>query len=137
MPFILPLDTHVFIMFLSYLFDQSLSYSTILNYAGAINYHSKSSSLPDYSDSFIVKKFMKSLRNLSPRAASLLPITHDMLESLILSVDRVIQSEYERKLVNAMYITMYVCCLRIGEVAYQVMRSTLYSYDKLGFHKVW
>ncbi len=55
-PFILPLDTHVFIMFLSYLFDQSLSYSTILYYVGAINYHLKLRSLPDYSDSIIVMK---------------------------------------------------------------------------------
>ncbi len=52
-PFVLPLDTHMVIMFLSYLFDQGKRYSTLLNYLAGINHNLKMRGMPDCSSSFM------------------------------------------------------------------------------------
>ncbi len=63
LPFQLPLDTQIIIMFLSYLYDQGLTYSTILSYVVAINHNLKIRSYQGCSDSFLVQKFMRGAKN--------------------------------------------------------------------------
>ncbi len=136
MPFEPPIETHVVIMFLAYLFDQCKKYCTLLNYLVAINYQFKIRSLPYCNNSFVIKTFLEGAKNLSPQSAALLSITIPMLQRLIFSVEKIITSNYDKKLLKAMFATMYFSCLRIGEVAFSGHGDHIIQIGQVTINKV-
>ncbi len=84
-PFQLPIDIHVLIMFLSYLFEQGKGYSTILGYLSGVGYH---------------MKFEGSIRHLVSQVVGLLPINMPILVRLnrVVSLSVIISCSYEKKL---------------------------------------
>jgi hypothetical protein len=111
--FDLPLDKHVILLFLAHLFDTGKKYSTILGYLSALNYNLKMRSFSGCSNSFVISKFLVGIKNLSPPAAALLPISKEILGKLVGTLG----SQYEGKLLRSLFSFMYFACLRIGEVA--------------------
>ncbi len=95
--FQLPIETHDIIMFFSYLHDNGRKYGTLLGYLSAISFHLRMKSLPNCCSSFMVRKFIQGVKNLSTPMAALLPITLGTLESLIGAVPHVSVSDYEVK----------------------------------------
>ncbi len=103
--FQLPIEMHDIIMFLSYLHNNGHKYGTWLEYLSAISFNLRMKSLSDYCSSLIVSKFMQEVKNLSTPMAALLPITLGTLESLIGAVPHVSVSDYEVKLLMAIFST--------------------------------
>ncbi len=130
MSFVLSLDMHTVIMFLSYLFDQGKRYSTLLNCLAGINHNLKLRGMPDCSSPFTVKKFLQGAKNLSQPLVALLPITDNMLLTIIGSVDKAFTLEYDRKLLKAMFADMYFGYLRIGEVAISSHSNHIIQLDQ-------
>ena len=97
-------------MFLAYSFDQGKRYATLLNYLVALNYNFQIRSLPSCNNSFVLKFFLQGVKNLSPQSAALLPIT---------ALEKIVNSSYDKKLLKAMFVIVYFCCLRIGEVGFR------------------
>jgi hypothetical protein len=71
----------------------------------------------DPTQSFIVNKLMSSLHKISPTIDKRLPVTHNLLNTLISSIPNVCNSMYDIALYSAMFSIAYYACLRIGEYA--------------------
>ena len=74
--------------------------------------------------------------NLSPQSAALLPITLKMLQSLITALEKIVNSSYDKKLLKAMFVIMYFCCLRIGEVALSNHDDHVIQISQVSFSQV-
>ena len=117
MPWQIPVsNTHV-IYFLSNLYTQGKRYATIMTYLSAISFINKAYRYPDPASSFLVSKFMTGVCNSSSASPKLLPISRDILITLILNVPFTVATDYDKKLLSAMYSLMYYACLWVGEIA--------------------
>ena len=72
--------------FISYMFEQNLSYSTINCYISCINFFSKINFFEDCTNSFVVRKMLVGARRTAKRSKDTrLPITGDLLSKIILA----------------------------------------------------
>ncbi len=113
----LPATTEQVMIFGSQLFREGKKHATILNYLSAIAFFHKTAGLPDPTDTFLLRKFMVGIKNLTGPQKQLNPISDQILYSLILALQHPNYSPYETLLWSAMMATMYYACLRIGEAA--------------------
>ena len=70
------------------------------------------------------------------QSAALLPIAFKMLQNLITALEKIVNSYYDKKLLKAMFVIMYFCCLRIGEVALSNHDDHVIQISQVSFSQV-
>ena len=117
--FQLPLDSVLVINYLADLFCLGLSPSTLASHLSALSYSHKIQNLDDPSSSFLVKKFLKGAQNLKNHADGRLPITKNILQSIIKALPSVYPKRLERILLEALFTLAFHAFLRMGEICLQ------------------
>ena len=114
-PLNLPLQNKTVGLYISYLHLLGLRPSTIQSHLSAISHYHKIRDLNDPTQSSLISKLMSSLHKLSPLSDNRLPVTFEILENIISSLDHVCSSQYDVLLYSAMVSFAYHACLRVGE----------------------
>jgi hypothetical protein len=115
----LPISKHLLVNFLTSLFEKGLAPSTLFSHASAISYFHKIADLPDPTNSFLVKKFLKGAKKLRQSGDGHLPITQEIMHKLLGAVTHVVSSYLEHTLLLALFLVCFHCFLRVGEVCLQ------------------
>ena len=124
----LPTKTQNIMLYIAEMVNQGYAPSTIASNLSAISFFHKMLSFHDPTSHFAIKKIMVGTNKLHRSIDTRIPITLEILHSLIDSIPHVTQSLYESCLFRSMYILMFNAFLRIGEVTN--------SQNNLQFHDV-
>ena len=117
LPIVFPFDQYLIMTFLLKLHHDGKKHSTLMTYVSAIAFAHKVRGFADPTSTFLFGKFMTGLKKLSANTtARLQPITINMLTELIILVESLSVSEFEKMLLKAIMSVMYHACLRISEV---------------------
>ena len=111
----MPSPPHILGLFIAKLSVQNLAYSTIKNHVSAIGTLHKLFDHPDPSNSFLVQKALSGLSLSSPPPKKLLPITKELLPSLVNALPRLPFAKFDITLFKALILISYYACLRVGE----------------------
>ena len=104
--------------FIAYLFQLKSSHSTIKCYLAGISFFSKINQFEDNAQKFVIKKLLEGIKRSGPVAKDTrLPITKELLLSVVRILNLTCSSEYEIKLYKAAFSLAYHGLLRIGELA--------------------
>ena len=124
----IPLNIGNVILYLSHLHIKGYSSSTIVSRLSSLNYFQKLSGYPDCSLHFLVSKFISGLNKVSPSVDSRIPITPEILHSLITSLHKVGNSRSCIVLYQSMMSLSFYAFLRPGEITS--------SNNNIMFHQV-
>jgi len=108
------LDTIV--QFIAYLSLKGLSANTAKSYLLAIGYKCKMSGFSDVNQNFIVQKVLEGMKRLNMKADTRLPITENILSSIILRLPGSCRNAYETKLFKAAFTLAFWGLFRVGEI---------------------
>ena len=111
-----PIGCSELALFIAHLHDKSLAPATITTYVSAISFVHKIGSFNDPTESFIIRKLLKSERRNCPSVDNRLPITKSILQQLIMALQTTTSSKYDLHLFRAMFSLAFHAFLRIGEM---------------------
>ena len=129
----LPAPVGSILRFLAYLHKSKRKHSTIQNYVSALSHKHKMADVKDTPSSFPVQKFLMGLKNISPQAKRLQPITCHILLDIFTALNKLHLSHYNLILLRAIMSLLYWACLRIGEVATSVHDDHVLGLDQVQF----
>lgn len=130
-----PLSIATISLFTAFLHRKGHAPKTISTYLSAISYIHKMLSLPDPTDSFLVKKLTAGAYRLRPSFDLRLPITIPILNLLIASLDHTASSYFERILFQAMFLFAFCTFARIGEITTSDKSHTVIQLSDICFYK--
>lgn len=107
-------------VYIAYLVDKGWAPSTITANISAISYFHKLMDVQDPTSSFLIRKILAGATKLSKSPDMRIPISINMLRSLLQSTQFIASSTYECLLLRAMYTLMFFGFMRIGEVTKSV-----------------
>nr|XP_034336141.1 uncharacterized protein LOC117692458 [Crassostrea gigas] len=111
-----PPDTHLN-MFIAHLSIKHYKHSTAKSYIAAMSFKCKSHTLYDPTKNFVTQKLLQGMRRSTNTADTRLPITLDILQTIIPNLQFVCYSNYETSLYKAAFSLAFHALLRIGEIA--------------------
>ena len=120
----LPVLPFHMILFLTSLHQNDLSSSTIRSAGSALAFLHNLQGMPDPIETFIVRKFLQGLSNLSTSQDIRLPITRGILNRMIKSLSVMGFSLYKVLILRAMYLTLFHGFLHIGEATLKTSTSS-------------
>jgi hypothetical protein len=129
----MPITAELYLFFIAHCYVRKLAASTITTYILALSYVHKIHSLPDFSSNFLVKKCLHGYSNSLKTPDKRLPITNDMLEKLVVSVEKTCTGLFIRILVRAMFLLAFHALLRIGEITSNKGKPSTLSYSDITF----
>lgn len=109
-----PLDTHI-TRFIAYLSLSGYKYSTAQSYIAAISFYSKAIYNVDPTNHFIIRKLLQGMQRTTLHKDTRLPITLQLLNKIIPTLQTVCNTIYETKLFTAAFTLAFHALLRIGE----------------------
>ena len=112
----LPIHQEDLACFLTYLYEKQLGFSTISSISSGISYHHKLLNMVDPTKSYIIKQILISVKKKRPTSDKRVPMTDDLLISLVNTVDRLNNAIYEKTLLKTMFIFAFVFGTRISEI---------------------
>ena len=115
----LPVTEVVLVNFLAFLFHAHYRVNTISAHVSALAYINKLFGFQDFSQSFLIKQFLKGANNLSREMSpcdTRLPITLEILRKIIHSLPHTISNYVYRVIFSIMCIFAFHGFLRIGEI---------------------
>ena len=116
--FSLPIDVDTLSQFIVHLCNQQISHSSITTYLSAIAHEHKMHGLQSPTNAFIIHKLLTGYRRLSGHTHDTRrPITVNLLESIVNSLQHVCYDTYECLLFSAAFNITFFALLRISEVA--------------------
>jgi hypothetical protein len=101
-----------------------LAPSSIISAVLAMSYFHKVLALPDPSKQFVIVKLLAGVRNVGALADIRLPITHNLLQSLLNSTPSVVLSYYRQLMFRAMMSLAFKAFLRVGEMVLSCYQHT-------------
>ncbi len=110
---------HVMVYLMS-LVNQGLAPSTVLSKMSAINFAFKLFKLPEPASDFWIKEFLCGLKKGNPQTDLRIPITLDVLQSMINLLSKLKYSMYDQLLYQAMFTLAFHAFLRPGEVTGEI-----------------
>ena len=113
---VLPIPEPILAKFIGFLFEQEYASGTILSFMSALSFVHKILSLPDPTDSFLVKKLLLGCKKMRGQKDARLPITLSILNSLLGSVDFLFSDQFSKLRFKAMCSLAFHALLRIGEM---------------------
>lgn len=111
-----PASLNDILMFIAHCFSKNFAPATVTTYVSALGYFHRLRQMPDVSGHFLINKSLTGYRNLLKRPDIRLPITRNILWSLVQSLPRITLCHFTRTLFKAMFLVMFACFLRLGEV---------------------
>lgn len=105
-------------LYLAFLFNKGLAYSTASTYISAIRTQHKLLGLPDGSTQYPFVKMMEGYRRSNTASDSRMPITYPILEVIINKLNSVCHSQYETLLFQAAFSLAFFGLFRVGELVY-------------------
>lgn len=109
-----PLDTHI-TRFIAYRSLSGYKYSTAQSYIAAISFYSKAIYNVDPTNHFIIRKLLQGMQRTTLHKDTRLPITLQLLNKIIPTLQTVCNTIYETKLFTATFTLAFHALLRIGE----------------------
>ena len=104
-------------LFVAYLSDRSYKPSSILTYSAGVSFLHKIAGHADPGTSFIVQKTMEGLKRGNPCGDMRLPITINLLQSLVMrALPQVCNEVYNVTLFKAMFTVAFFGLFRVGEL---------------------
>lgn len=117
-PEVWPVPLKDICQFIAYSFEGNMSQATLKCYLAGISFACKFNEFPDPTQKFIVKKLVEGFGRSQYKAPDArLPITYEILVSLIQVLPFVCNSSYETLLFQTSFSVAYHGLLRIGEIA--------------------
>lgn len=110
-----PPDLQQIIRFLGYLSVKGYSSSTACNYISAISFKCKTQFFVDPTKAYIVSKLLEGFRRTQPTSDQRRPITTEILNKIIPSLQTICNSKYEACLFAAACSLAFYALLRVGE----------------------
>jgi hypothetical protein len=104
------------ICFVAYLFRVGKAPGSITTYLAALSYYFRISNTPDLTNNFLIKKMLSGAKRLASSSDMRQPITLPILEKLLVSLQYITHSRYQRYLYMAMYLLAFYAFLRVGEM---------------------
>ena len=111
-----PIDLHLN-MFIAQLSLNGFRHATAKSYISAISHFCKLYYKSDPTKTFIIHKLLQGMKRSNPRTDSRLPITLDILNTILPKVQIVCNSRYEALLFKAAFTLAFHALLRVGEFA--------------------
>ena len=105
-------------LFLSLLSLEGLSYNTIVLYKNAIACKCKLLDKTDITQHYIVARLLEGIKKSNKKSDKRLPITPDILKSLLSQLHLVCLNKYETVLFKAAYTLAFLGFLRVGEITF-------------------
>lgn len=133
LPASMPITAEHYLFFIAHCYIKQLAASTITTYISALSYVHKLHSLPDFSSNFLVKKCLHGYGNSLKTPDKRLPITSDMLEKLVASVEKTCTGLFIRTLIRAMFLLAFHAFLRVGELTNNKGKPPTLSYSDITF----
>ena len=112
----LPVPIGILTQFVSYLFLNRKSVSSIRNYLSAIAFAHRARSLPDCIKSGTLNLLLTGIRKAMPPCTMRHPINLDKVKMLILKIKSGEFSEFDKVLFKCILLVCYHGCFRIGEL---------------------
>jgi hypothetical protein len=113
-----PFSVDHILRFITHLYQPKITHSTISCYLSGITFYSKINRFKDSTQEFVVRKALEGAKRIvGAMSDSRLPITRDILISLITVLPSVCNYQYEIKLFKAAFLVAFHGLLRIGELA--------------------
>ena len=116
LPCSLPLPSDHILWFLTDLFNRGLSYASFPPLLSALSYHHKMGGAVDSTKSFQLQQFLVSVKRKRSSRDSRQPLTHNILATLLLQLERSALPVYDRRLFAAMFLLAFHFGLRLGEI---------------------
>lgn len=103
-------------MFIAHLSITHYKHSTAKSYIAAISFKCKSHTLYGPTKTFVIQKLFQGMKRSTNAADTRLPITLDILQTIIPNLQFVCSSNYETSLYKAAFSPAFHAILRIGEI---------------------
>ena len=103
-------------LFITYLHNRSLAYSTVRTYISALSFLFRLKSDSDPTSHLLVVKALQGVQNLARTKSSLLPISKPLLHQILSVIPKCISIHYDRVMFHSIFLLTYYACLRVGEV---------------------
>ena len=104
-------------LFVAHLHGMQMSHKTISTYLSSIAYIHKMLDLPNPTNQFLITQFLRGSQSLNPSYDLRLPITIQILDKLLESLQHVTQTYFYRLLFSAMFLFAFNTFARIGGIA--------------------
>ena len=114
----LPLNENYTALIVSFFWQLGLNASTIRSYMSAVSYFHKINSLPDYTNSFVIRKVLLGASRLSTSPQLRKPISLPMLWALIDCIPNLKSNAYQIFLFQAMFALAFYALCRISELIF-------------------
>lgn len=103
------------IAYITHAFNKGLAPATITSQMSALSFLNKMLGCPDPLDHFLVKKMLAGARKLRPQGDARLPITPEILATLLKALDMTVNVLYTKTMLKAVFLLAFHAFLRIGE----------------------
>ena len=112
----LPVPPHLVGLYIAYLYQHNYKAPTIRTHLSALAYPHNMLGLKDPTNSFLVSKLLKGVSVLIPSGDVRLPVTLDILNSLMPVISQSARNLYEAKLYKAMCCIAFYGFMRCSEI---------------------
>ncbi|XP_060085243.1 uncharacterized protein LOC132564614 [Ylistrum balloti] len=123
-------------LFVAHLHHKQCSLKTISTYLSAGAYVHKLLHNFDPTESFLVKKLVAGCYRLSPSVDMRLPITVEVLNTILKALQHVAQNAFETALFQAMFLFAFSTFARVGEIAATESTVNLVQFQHFTFSRL-
>lgn len=111
-----PVPLQEIMFYISYLFKSGRSYSTVSCYLAGLSYHNKMNNFEDNTQRFIVRKMIEGIKRSRSCKDTRLPITREILNSIISILPCICSSQFECRLFKSVFSLAFHGMFRVGEL---------------------
>ena len=113
---IIPISVQCLGQFIAWLHQKGYASSTITTYISALGYQHKMQGFGDPSQSFFIQKLLTGARRSLPRFDTRLPLSKEMLTTLVARASQLPLSSYRTTMLRCMFLIAFHAFARIGEI---------------------
>lgn len=121
--------------FIAHCYIKGLAASTTRTFISSLSFIFQLGNYQDISQTFLIKKMLKGFHKSKPTTDPRLPITPEILSSLLQSLEHTTSSFFTKLLLKAMFILAFCAFLRIGEIT-KTLNPTQISFYLVMFLQV-
>ena len=128
-----PLTIEEAVLFVTFLHQEDYAAATIHTYLSAVNHiNFKLKKGQNLMADPLVRKVLDGVDKMKVPRPLRSPITFELLQELVLSIDHIIKDTYNIALYRSLFLSMFFMCTRIGEVAIsQGQQNHILQYDSI------
>ena len=112
----MPIAPYLIANFIAYLHHAGKAFNTIQSHLTAIGTLHKLNSFQDPTKGFCIARTLRGIKQIQPKPSELLPITHDLMLTMVEIVDQLNLTSFDKQLLKTIMIVAYHGCFRVGEL---------------------